>query len=148
MKKSKKAKSKRKKGIRLRHTPSPKLRRTRGSGGQEPKRKDRKNIKKVKKPKKPVKSRVIKAGLMNYMEMIVEKNMAGQLTGRKDICKCERCRLDVFAHALNHLPSKYVVTEKGSIYTKLSEMEYQLNADVTREVFKAIEVVRKNKRHS
>ncbi len=93
------------------------------------------------------KSKITKPNIKNYMENIVGKNMAMQLAKRKDLCRCERCRLDIMAFALNHLPPKYVVTKKGGIYTRLAEMEFQLNADVTREVYKAIEVVRKNKRH-
>lgn len=85
--------------------------------------------------------------IKNYMEDIVKKNMKEQFEKRDDICKCELCENDVFAYSLNHLPPKYVVTEKGHIYTKLNEMEFQFNADVTREVLKAIEFVKKNKRH-
>ncbi len=64
------------------------------------------------------------------------------------MCKCLRCENDIFALALNHLPAKYVVTDRGHVYTKLQEMETQFNADVTREVCRAIEVVERNKRHS
>lgn len=85
--------------------------------------------------------------LKNYMEKMVVKNMESQLSTREDICKCERCKLDILAYALNHLPAKYVVTDKGSIYTRLEELEVQLNADITREVLKAIELVKANKRH-
>lgn len=85
--------------------------------------------------------------IKNYMEKMVRKNLESQLEKRDDICKCERCVLDMYAYALNHLPPKYVVTDKGSIYTRLEELEVQLNADITREVYKAIEIVSKNKRH-
>ncbi|MCX7699070.1 MAG: late competence development ComFB family protein [Candidatus Goldbacteria bacterium] len=85
--------------------------------------------------------------IKNYMEDIVRKNLNEQLEKRDDLCKCELCKNDIFAYSLNHLPPKYVVTDKGHIYTKLQEMEFQFNADVTREVLKAIEFVKKNKRH-
>jgi competence protein ComFB len=86
--------------------------------------------------------------LKNYMEDIAKRNVADQQAGREDICKCSRCTLDMTAYALNHLPPKYVATDRGHIYTKLQEMEDQFNADVTREVFKAIEFVKAHKRHS
>ncbi len=85
--------------------------------------------------------------IKNYMERMVKKNLESQLETRNDICKCDRCKLDIMAYALNHLPPKYVVTDKGSIYTRLQELEVQMNADITREVFKGIEIVNKNKRH-
>lgn len=86
--------------------------------------------------------------IRNYMEDIVKRNIEGQRAKNNKACWCNRCEKDVFAYALNHLPSKYVVTDEGRMYTKLQEMETQFNADVTREVFKAVEVVNANKRHS
>lgn len=85
--------------------------------------------------------------IKNYMEDIVKKHMKELLEKRTDVCRCELCENDIFAYSLNHLPPKYVVTDRGRIYTKLQEMEVQFNADVTREVLKAIEFVKKNKRH-
>lgn len=83
----------------------------------------------------------------NYMEDIVRRNMDEQYEARQDICKCARCRLDVFALAINRLPPKYVVSDRGHIFTKLQEMEQQFNADVTREVLKAIDFIKTHKRH-
>jgi competence protein ComFB len=85
--------------------------------------------------------------LKNYMEDIARRNAEEQMETRKDVCKCDRCRMDVLAYSLNHLPPKYVATYKGHIYTKLQEMEVQFNADVTREVFKAIEFIKSHKSH-
>lgn len=85
--------------------------------------------------------------IRNYMEDIVAGNITSQKAKNKNACWCGRCEKDVFALALNRLPPKYVVTNEGRMYTKLQEMEAQLNADVTREVFKAIEAVNLNKRH-
>ncbi|HPD18304.1 MAG: late competence development ComFB family protein [Candidatus Goldbacteria bacterium] len=85
--------------------------------------------------------------IRNYMEDMVKRNMEEQFERRNDVCKCELCKNDIFAYSLNHLPPKYVVTDRGHIFTKLQEMETQFNADVTREVLKAIEFVKKSKRH-
>jgi len=86
--------------------------------------------------------------IRNYMEDIVKRNIENQKEKNKAACWCSRCEKDVFALALNRLPSKYVVTNEGRMYTKLQEMEEQQNADVTREVYKAIGVVAANKRHA
>ncbi len=83
----------------------------------------------------------------NYMEDIVEDTLEKLLSEREDVCKCERCKLDIIALALNRLPPKYVVTQKGRIYTKLAELELQLKADVVKEITKAIEIVKKNPQH-
>jgi competence protein ComFB len=85
--------------------------------------------------------------LNNYMEDIAGRNLDGQLSEREDLCKCDRCRLDMLAYSLNNLPAKYVVTDRGHIFTRLKEMEVQFNADVTREVYKAVEFVKAHKRH-
>ncbi|MDD5668886.1 MAG: late competence development ComFB family protein [Candidatus Omnitrophica bacterium] len=49
--------------------------------------------------------------------------------------------------ALNRLPPNYVVTEKGRLYTKLSEQGIQFKADVVKELTKAIQRVSKNPMH-
>jgi competence protein ComFB len=92
---------------------------------------------------KEVKDIIVK----NYMEDIVKRNMDEQYEIRQDICKCGLCRLDVYALAINHLPPQYVVSDRGHIFTKLKEMEDQFNADVTREVLKAIDFINTHKRH-
>ena len=84
--------------------------------------------------------------LHNYMEDVVLNNL-NLLLEKEDMCKCEKCKLDIMALALNKLPSKYVVTQRGRIYTKLAEIELQFKADVVRELTKAIEVVKKKPQH-
>lgn len=64
-----------------------------------------------------------------------------------DMCTCEKCRMDVAAIALNNLPTKYVVTEKGELYSKLDTMNYQFEADIIKEVTKAIEKVKESPQH-
>jgi len=76
--------------------------------------------------------------IYNYMEEIVKDALEGILSNRKDICQCQRCKLDMIAWALNRLPPKYVVSDKGRFYTKLQEVEIQFRTDVVRELAKAI----------
>ncbi|HOO32316.1 MAG TPA: late competence development ComFB family protein [Thermotogota bacterium] len=63
------------------------------------------------------------------------------------VCKCERCRYDIKALALNRLPPKYVVTQKGEIYAKLDIFRNQMRVDVLKSVIEAIEMVKKNPSH-
>ncbi len=85
--------------------------------------------------------------IKNYMEEAVQNTMDEILAHREDICKCERCLMDIKALALNHLPPKYVVTRKGYVYTKVNELINQFRADITVAVTRAIRVVREKPRH-
>lgn len=82
----------------------------------------------------------------NYMEDVVFHHLDDILKDA-DCCRCQRCRMDMAAYALNQLPSKYVVTRKGEVYSKLLELQQQFETDVIIALVKAIEVVKKNPRH-
>lgn len=82
----------------------------------------------------------------NYMEYSVDK-LIDKVIQNSDVCKCERCRLDIKAITLNNLPPKYVVTPKGELFSKVSTLEYQFEVNIITEITKAIAVVKKNKRH-
>jgi len=85
--------------------------------------------------------------LKNYMESAVRNTLKEMLEKRSSTCRCSRCRLDIIAYALNHLPPKYVVTEKGHTYTRTAEMAQQFSTDLIVAVSKAIKHVNKNPRH-
>ncbi len=85
--------------------------------------------------------------LKNYMEEIVTST-ADDILKLMDICKCEKCRLDIIALALNDLPSKYTVTEKGELYSKVNELRHQFGVDVQTAVIKAALLVGKNPKHN
>lgn len=83
----------------------------------------------------------------NYMEEVVQDELEMLLAEKDDICKCQKCRYDMMVWALNRLPSQYVVTDRGRLYTKLSEQETQFKADVVRVLAKAMLHVAKNPQH-
>ena len=83
----------------------------------------------------------------NYMEEAVKDVLDSILSERNDVCKCDICRSDMMAWALNRLPPKYVSTQKGRVYTKLDEIGIQFKTDIIREVAKAVEYVKDNPRH-
>ncbi|MFH0790289.1 MAG: late competence development ComFB family protein [Candidatus Omnitrophota bacterium] len=87
------------------------------------------------------------AEILNYMETIAEDILEELLADRQDICKCKKCKLDILVWALNRLPPKYVVTDKGRLYTKLKEQETQFHTDVIKELTKAIIQISKNPQH-
>ena len=85
-------------------------------------------------------------GLKNYMEDIV-KDVMPRILKSMDVCTCNRCYYDIMAQVLNKMPPKYIVTQKGQLYTKLSNLIAQFNVDIVAAVTNAAEVVKKNPRH-
>ena len=76
--------------------------------------------------------------LHNYMEDVVEAFLDDILDETEGVCRCPKCRLDILAIALNKLPPRYVVTEKGMVYAKAAELELQFKADVIKDITKAV----------
>ncbi|MDD5347195.1 MAG: late competence development ComFB family protein [Candidatus Omnitrophica bacterium] len=85
--------------------------------------------------------------IQNYMEEVVQDELELLLAEREDICKCQKCKFDMMVWTLNRLPPKYVITDRGRLYTKLKEQEVQFKADVVKELTKAIDFVSGNPKH-
>jgi competence protein ComFB len=83
---------------------------------------------------------------MNYMEEAVE-GLVYEVVKNMNICKCERCILDIIALSLNELLPRYVVCQKGMTYTKLNYLDPQFEIDVMATITKAAQIVNANKRH-
>ena len=83
----------------------------------------------------------------NYMEDLVQAKMPDVLKTMTGICLCDRCRLDILAHALNNSPPKYVVSSRGKMYAKLNVLQGQFEVDVVRAITDAAMVIGKNPRH-
>ena len=84
--------------------------------------------------------------MKNYMEDCVI-NILSTVIGSRDICQCERCKMDIIACALNKLPAKYVVSDAGDIYTRIQVMHSQFKSDITTAVTQAVELISANPRH-
>lgn len=84
--------------------------------------------------------------IKNYMEEIVFNQMKDVLTDI-NMCKCEKCLLDIAAIALNDLPPKYVVTEKGELYTKINTLGQQFEVNIVAAITKATVLVKRRPRH-
>jgi len=85
--------------------------------------------------------------LINYMEQVVKDELPRLIDLRKDVCTCENCQLDIIAYALNQLPPKYVVSERGHVHTKIDFVEIQHETDVTRVILQGINTIGKRPRH-
>jgi len=86
--------------------------------------------------------------LKNYMENLVWQYLPDVLAGHSNVCGCERCRYDVVALALNFLPPRYVVTEKGQVITKVKSLEQQFNVDLIAALTNAIIIVKSRPHHT
>ena len=84
--------------------------------------------------------------IKNYMEEIVF-NQIKEVLEDINCCKCEKCILDIAAIALNDLPPKYVVSQKGELYSKLNTLKQQFEVDVISAITKAAVLVKRNPRH-
>lgn len=84
--------------------------------------------------------------LKNYMEEIVF-SLIGEVLDDINMCKCEKCVLDIAAIALNDLPPKYIVTEQGELYSKVNTLKYQFEVDVIAAITKAAVLVKRNPKH-
>ena len=81
------------------------------------------------------------------MEEIVNNRIL-EMIKDSDCCKCEKCLDDIRALALNKLPSKYVSTNKGELFSKLAALkEHQGAIDLNIAVASAIESVAAHPRH-
>lgn len=89
----------------------------------------------------------MKIKLRNLVENDVVVMVKEIMTDMDGVCSCEKCVLDAAAIALNNIAPKYVVTDEGSLYCKLSFLDKQFNTDITTAVIKAIDIVRANPRH-
>ena len=85
--------------------------------------------------------------LKNYMEILVLEKLDEVLAQYPDCCKCDRCRQDIAILALNHLPPRYISSEKGSVFMKLHSMTTENSIEIIEQIAKAAEIVKNNPRH-
>ncbi|MDW5300107.1 MAG: late competence development ComFB family protein [Sedimentibacter sp.] len=83
--------------------------------------------------------------LYNVVEKLVLNKLDATLK-KMNCCRCDRCKEDIIAIALNNLKPMYIVATKEEINRKIEELG-ELSSEVTTEVIKAVLIVRKNPRH-
>ena len=84
--------------------------------------------------------------IVNVMEKIVDAKLDTYLK-KVEGCTCEACVNDIKCLALNKLPSKYVNSHEGELYSRVDQIMLRQNSvDVDIAVIGAIELVQKNPR--
>ena len=63
------------------------------------------------------------------------------------MCRCDKCRADVWAYSLNHLQPHYVVTDVGEAFVRTDAMSTQFQANILTAIMNGIAIVKKNPRH-
>ena len=83
----------------------------------------------------------------NYIEKMVRDALKGAYERDKDLCTCDKCYQDIMTLTLNNLPPMYVSSDVGHIMTMYNLTKDQLQAQVTVELQKAIEQIKKHPKH-
>ncbi len=87
---------------------------------------------------------------MNELKNIMEDfvlSMIGEILADTNVCTCELCKLDICAIALNSLPSLYIVTEKGQLFSKTNILIRQFEVDIVAAITNAAAIVKLKPRH-
>lgn len=83
--------------------------------------------------------------LYNITENLVLKKLDATLR-KMNCCRCDRCKQDIVAIALNNLKPMYIVATMDEIEQRIHNLG-DIGGKVTTEVIKAVLTVRKNPRH-
>lgn len=84
--------------------------------------------------------------LRNYMEILVDQ-MFDTATRGIDVCKCEKCTLDIKAIALNELKPRYIVADDTELYIKMNLFQQQFHTDIIAALTKGTMLVASSARH-
>ncbi len=86
--------------------------------------------------------------VVNVTQMLVEGIFVEQFLHHCKLeCDCAQCRDDIIAMTLNHLPSRYVSTDRGEAYVKAQYFDPQLQSDIIRELTVSAKVVGERPKH-
>ena len=85
--------------------------------------------------------------IKNVMEPIVLEKMESILHLIGDCCACNKCKSDIIAITLNNMPSKYVVTRQGELYSRIGATEIQNSTKISAIITSAVLYVRDHPRH-
>ena len=90
-------------------------------------------------PQEPFQEEEEQPSYINVMQILVEEK-ADEYMKMFGICCCDKCRVDVRAYALNHLPPKYVVLSQNERVPRLTVYESRFASDVTSQLIQACKV--------
>ena len=84
--------------------------------------------------------------LVNIVEALVKLKAKG-LMKSIEMCRCDKCFMDVCAITLNKFNPKYVTTTRGELLAKISTYDHNYQSEMMVEILKAMLIVKKTPRH-
>lgn len=87
--------------------------------------------------------------IINYTEKVVSEYLDKVLSDSvySSVCRCEQCRDDIMAKVLNNMKPFYITTKTGEVFAEYSKLEVQHQAELIKEVIRAIQFVSANPNH-
>jgi competence protein ComFB len=85
--------------------------------------------------------------LINAWESMVEEAV-GQMQPLMEMCGCPKCFCDACAIVLNSLPPKYVTSHRGEVFSKVSQLNMNSQADLSILAARALQQVKNSPGHS
>lgn len=73
--------------------------------------------------------------------------MDSVLDKKPGICRCEKCRADIAAYALNQLSPHYAASKLGEVLVKTGSLDRDMNVAILVALTEAMEKVGANPRH-
>ncbi len=83
----------------------------------------------------------------NVMEKVVENEVDNSIK-EIGVCTCPVCRNDLICLSLNLLPTKYVNTDKGELYSRVDKLSNTFRTKVLAAIVTAAETVKTHPRHT
>ena len=83
----------------------------------------------------------------NVMEKVVENEVDNSIK-EIGVCNCPVCRNDLICLSLNLLPTKYVNTDKGELYSRVDKLSGTFRTKVLAAIVTAAETVKTHPRHN
>jgi competence protein ComFB len=90
---------------------------------------------------------VHKVKIINVVESMVWEAMDSVLDQKPGICRCEKCRTDIAAYALNQLNPRYATSKLGEVLVKTASLDQNIHVAILVALTEAVEVVSTNPRH-
>ncbi len=84
--------------------------------------------------------------IVNIMEQIIADKLE-LLLADSDCCKCDDCKQDMMAFALNQVKPKYVNSKTGELFGRIDSTKLQNSVDIDIAVAKAIAVIGSSPKH-
>ncbi len=69
------------------------------------------------------------------------------LEQKPGVCRCEKCRADIAAYALNKLSPHYAVSKLGEVLVKTGSLDRDIHVAILVALTEAVEIVSANPRH-